>query len=86
MVSFQRFIKKIHLMDFLFCRWALAQTGILLVMGAWQMRHLKSFFEARAFLRPRNWFRETLVLLHLVGVCVNKIPLLGAFFVFLLRI
>ena len=34
-------------MDFLFCRWALAQTGILLVMGAWQMRHLKSFFEAK---------------------------------------
>merc|ERR1712096_335973 len=31
--------------------WALAQTGILLVMGAWQMRHLKSF------LRPRNWSR-----------------------------
>ena len=27
--------------------WALAQTGILLVMGAWQMRHLKSFFEAK---------------------------------------
>ena len=28
-------------------RWALAQTAILLVMGAWQMRHLKSFFEAK---------------------------------------
>ena len=27
--------------------WALAQTAILLVMGAWQMRHLKSFFEAK---------------------------------------
>ena len=27
--------------------WALAQTGILLVMGGWQMRHLKSFFEAK---------------------------------------
>merc|ERR1712187_228001 len=27
--------------------WALAQTGILLVMGAWQMRHLMSFFEAK---------------------------------------
>merc|ERR1712243_157054 len=27
--------------------WALAQTGILLVMGAWQMKHLKSFFEAK---------------------------------------
>jgi len=27
--------------------WALAQTCILLVMGAWQMRHLKSFFEAK---------------------------------------
>jgi len=27
--------------------WALAQTVILLAMGAWQMRHLKSFFEAK---------------------------------------
>jgi len=27
--------------------WALAQTVILLSMGAWQMRHLKSFFEAK---------------------------------------
>merc|ERR1719412_1323665 len=27
--------------------WALAQTGILLVMGAWQIKHLKSFFEAK---------------------------------------
>jgi len=27
--------------------WALAQTGILLAMGTWQMRHLKSFFEAK---------------------------------------
>ncbi len=27
--------------------WSLGQTGILLVMGAWQMRHLKSFFEAK---------------------------------------
>ena len=38
-------------MDFLFCRWALAQTGILLVMGAWQMRHLKSFFEAKKLVK-----------------------------------
>jgi len=27
--------------------WALAQTVILLTMGAWQMKHLKSFFEAK---------------------------------------
>ena len=27
--------------------WSLAQTCILVVMGAWQMRHLKSFFEAK---------------------------------------
>lgn len=27
--------------------WSLAQTGILLAMGYWQMRHLKSFFEAK---------------------------------------
>jgi len=27
--------------------WSITQTCILLVMGAWQMRHLKSFFEAR---------------------------------------
>ena len=27
--------------------WSLGQTCILLVMGAWQMRHLKSFFEAK---------------------------------------
>merc|ERR1712007_79113 len=27
--------------------WSLAQTAILLVMGAWQMRHLKKFFEAK---------------------------------------
>lgn len=27
--------------------WSLAQTGVLLVMGIWQMRHLKSFFEAK---------------------------------------
>ena len=45
--QFSKIYKKIYLMDFLFCRWALAQTGILLVMGAWQMRHLKSFFEAK---------------------------------------
>merc|ERR1712071_692013 len=27
--------------------WSLTQTAILLVMGAWQMRHLKKFFEAK---------------------------------------
>jgi len=27
--------------------WSIAQTGILLVTGFWQMRHLKSFFEAK---------------------------------------
>jgi len=27
--------------------WALGQTLILVVMGAWQMKHLKSFFEAK---------------------------------------
>merc|ERR1712062_269626 len=27
--------------------WSLGQTCILLVMGGWQMRHLKSFFEAK---------------------------------------
>lgn len=27
--------------------WSLIQTAVLLVMGAWQMRHLKSFFEAK---------------------------------------
>ncbi|KAF3424136.1 hypothetical protein E2986_00577 [Frieseomelitta varia] len=27
--------------------WSFAQSVILLIMGAWQMRHLKSFFEAK---------------------------------------
>jgi len=27
--------------------WSLAQTAVLLIMGYWQMRHLKSFFEAK---------------------------------------
>lgn len=27
--------------------WSLTQTIILLAMGAWQMKHLKSFFEAK---------------------------------------
>lgn len=27
--------------------WAVGQTAVLLVMGAWQMKHLKSFFEAK---------------------------------------
>lgn len=27
--------------------WSVTQTAILLVMGAWQMKHLKSFFEAK---------------------------------------
>lgn len=27
--------------------WSLIQTVVLLIMGAWQMRHLKSFFEAK---------------------------------------
>lgn len=27
--------------------WSLIQTAILLVMGTWQMKHLKSFFEAK---------------------------------------
>lgn len=27
--------------------WSLGQTIILTVMGVWQMRHLKSFFEAK---------------------------------------
>ena len=27
--------------------WSLGQTIILLVIGVWQMRHLKSFFEAK---------------------------------------
>uniref|UniRef100_A0A8W8IHB5 GOLD domain-containing protein n=1 Tax=Magallana gigas TaxID=29159 RepID=A0A8W8IHB5_MAGGI len=27
--------------------WSIAQTAILLITGFWQMRHLKSFFEAK---------------------------------------
>jgi len=27
--------------------WAIAQTAILIVTGMWQMRHLRSFFEAK---------------------------------------
>lgn len=27
--------------------WSITQTAVLLVMGAWQMKHLKSFFEAK---------------------------------------
>jgi len=27
--------------------WSIGQTGILVIMGVWQMRHLKSFFEAK---------------------------------------
>lgn len=27
--------------------WSLAQTIVVLIMGAWQMKHLKSFFEAK---------------------------------------
>ncbi|CAH1173527.1 unnamed protein product [Phaedon cochleariae] len=27
--------------------WSVTQTAVLLVMGAWQMKHLKSFFEAK---------------------------------------
>jgi hypothetical protein len=27
--------------------WSLGQTVILVVMGAWQIRHLKKFFEAK---------------------------------------
>ena len=27
--------------------WSLGQTVVLLVIGVWQMRHLKSFFEAK---------------------------------------
>ena len=27
--------------------WSIAQTVILLITGFWQMRHLKSFFEAK---------------------------------------
>ncbi|EOA93022.1 Transmembrane emp24 domain-containing protein 4, partial [Anas platyrhynchos] len=27
--------------------WSIAQTGILILTGIWQMRHLKSFFEAK---------------------------------------
>ncbi len=27
--------------------WSLGQTIILILMGIWQMRHLKSFFEAK---------------------------------------
>ncbi|VEN48534.1 unnamed protein product [Callosobruchus maculatus] len=27
--------------------WSIAQTAVLLLMGAWQMRHLKTFFEAK---------------------------------------
>lgn len=27
--------------------WSLAQTAVLLIMGLWQMKHLKSFFEAK---------------------------------------
>lgn len=27
--------------------WSLAQTCVLLAMGYWQLRHLKSFFEAK---------------------------------------
>jgi len=27
--------------------WAIAQTAILIITGMWQMKHLKSFFEAK---------------------------------------
>lgn len=27
--------------------WSVTQTAVLLVMGAWQLKHLKSFFEAK---------------------------------------
>ncbi|KAK9738207.1 emp24/gp25L/p24 family/GOLD [Popillia japonica] len=27
--------------------WSITQTAVLLIMGAWQMKHLKSFFEAK---------------------------------------
>lgn len=27
--------------------WSLLQTSVLIAMGYWQMRHLKSFFEAK---------------------------------------
>ena len=27
--------------------WAIAQTAILVITGMWQMKHLKSFFEAK---------------------------------------
>ncbi|KAL0157891.1 hypothetical protein M9458_045967, partial [Cirrhinus mrigala] len=27
--------------------WSIAQTIILIITGIWQMRHLKSFFEAK---------------------------------------
>ncbi|XP_023018545.1 transmembrane p24 trafficking protein eclair [Leptinotarsa decemlineata] len=27
--------------------WSVTQTAVLLIMGAWQMKHLKSFFEAK---------------------------------------
>lgn len=27
--------------------WSIIQTGILVLMGLWQMRHLKSFFQAK---------------------------------------
>ncbi|XP_017783386.1 PREDICTED: transmembrane emp24 domain-containing protein eca-like [Nicrophorus vespilloides] len=27
--------------------WSVTQTAVLIVMGAWQMKHLKSFFEAK---------------------------------------
>lgn len=27
--------------------WSLTQTVVVLIMGAWQMKHLKSFFEAK---------------------------------------
>ena len=35
--------------------WSLGQTVILIFMGIWQMRHLKSFFEAKKLVWTMDW-------------------------------
>lgn len=52
--------------------WSITQTIILIITGIWQMRHLKSFFEAKKLVWSSDRITETITQVTFIAVMVFK--------------
>ncbi len=52
--------------------WSITQTIILIITGIWQMRHLKSFFEAKKLVWRSDRITETITQVTFIVVMVFK--------------